>query len=111
MSLFHADLASCVITSGQQAGSAVGPCDDATAVTIFAPSTLTGTIRIQASQNDATRTAGTWVDVKSAGSNITVAADGAVTVIEVAFRWLRLFSGSAEGATRTFGVRKQFDTG
>lgn len=111
MGLFHADLANCVIAISTQAGSAVGPVDDATAVTIFAPSTLTGTIRVQASQNDTTKAAGTWVDVKSAGSNITVAADAAVTVTEIAFRWLRVFSGSAEAAARTFGVRKQYDVG
>jgi len=69
---------------------------------IFAPATLTGTINVQVSPD-----ASNWFDLKSGGSNVAVAASAAVVITNGGFKYLRVHSGSAEGAARTFNASMQ----
>lgn len=108
--LAQTDLPAVIILNAATTSNVVGPVDDAECVGFAAPAAFTGTVRVQCSQNDATRTAGTWNDVKSAGSNVTMIASGLVTITETGFRWLRLVSSVVQaGGNVSFGVRKQYD--
>lgn len=109
---FIADMKSLTIASGQTNGTAIGGFDDAEALVIYAPATLTGTITLQvAPEREAseggTSTAQSWATMQSGGVDITLPAGKALTLTDIAFRQLRLVSGSAEGGDRAFRVTKQ----
>lgn len=110
---FIAAMASSVISSGQQTGSQVEGFDDAESVSIWAPAALTGTITIQASPDipedcgGPTAANATWATMQSGGADITIAASKMLTFTDISFRRLRMVSGSAEGADRTFKIVKQ----
>lgn len=110
---FIADLKSCVITSGQTDGSAVEGFEDAEAVSIWAPGSLTGTITIQVSPDRPPDAGGvaaaskTWGTLQSGGADITIGASKVLTLTDITFRALRMISGSAEGGDRTFKITKQ----
>lgn len=110
---FIAKMADCVISSGGTTGSQVEGFDDAEAVSIWAPGTLTGTITIQASPDvpedvgGPTAANATWGTMQSGGTDITIAASKVLTITDITFRRLRMISGSAEGADRTFKITKQ----
>lgn len=110
---FIADLANCVITSGQTNGSAVEGFEDAEAVSIWAPASLTGTITIQVSPDRPPDVGGvaaaskTWATLQSGGSDVTLGASKMLTLTDITFRALRMVSGSAEGGDRTFKITKQ----
>jgi hypothetical protein len=77
------------------------------AISIGGPGTLTGTVTVQVSDftEDSDEYGTTWRDKQSAGVDITVPADGHITINTVDFKRLRLSSGSAEVANRRFRVR------
>lgn len=109
MSLHQANLGTLVIANG--ATDTTTPItaylSDAEAVTIAAPSTLTGTVTIKGSVDGGT----TYVDVGSAGSDVTIGAGNTVTISPFTFNALKVTSGSAEGGERTFTVLKSFRVG
>ena len=109
MSLHHANLPSLVIANGATATTTpiTVSLDDAEAVTIAAPAALTGTVTVRGSVDGGT----TYVDVTSGGTDVTIAAGNAVTLEPFTFNALRVTSGSAEGAERTFTVIKSFRVG
>lgn len=109
--LAQVDLPDITILDTEDTSNVVGPCDDSECIGISAPSSFTGTVRVQAIQNDAllAATVPVWKDVKSAGSNVTMVASGLVTITDVGFRWMRLISSVVQaGGDVTFGVRRQF---
>lgn len=108
MSLFYADLPNLVINSGATASNAITGIDDADCVTIYAPAALTGTVTVRV---EPTTTGTSFVDAgdgTGAGSDITIGAGNSRRVIPSGARQLMVRSGSAEAATRTFTVGKQF---
>ena len=66
---------------------------------IFGPAALTGTVTVQISY-DGTN----YVTLQSAGSDVTIAATKGTVIKAGGFVKLRVISGSAEGATRTFPI-------
>jgi hypothetical protein len=104
MSRFFANLPNLVIANGATAVTTAitKGLDDARAITIQAPSALTGTITVQISTDAGT----TWSDLTSGGSDVTIAAGNSLTITDPCFNALRVASGSAEGAERTFLVAK-----
>jgi hypothetical protein len=102
---FIEDCANLVIANGGTASNAVGPLDNIEAFVIYAPATLTGTVNVQESPDNVA-----WFDMKSAGSNVTCPASGAVNLTKGGYKYLRVLSGSAEGAARTFRCAKQMLT-
>lgn len=62
--------------------------------------TLTGTARVQTSEDEVN-----WFDLQSAGSDITVPADGKAVILSVDFKWMRVKSNSAEADPRVFTVK------
>lgn len=72
---------------------------NANQIAIYPPGTLTGTVKVQISQ-DGTN----WFDLQSDGADVTIPADGVVTITSVHFEYLRVQSDAAEGAERVFKV-------
>jgi phage tail protein X len=91
-----------------QSGTASGPLNERAPLssivdaTIIAPGTLTGTVTVQVSHL-ANPGASDWVPLQRDGSNVTVPV-GVATPIAGLFKALRLVSGSAEAADRTFQI-------
>ena len=77
-------------------------CGAYNALTIYSPAVLTGTINIQASDDDVT-----YYDIKSGGSNVTIGADSALPLGTIGSKFIRLKSSGAEGAARTFKCTAQ----
>ena len=71
-------------------------------MTIYGPSALTGTVTVQVAPTDNPES-GDWIALQKSGSDVTVPAVKA-TPVGGMFRALRLVSGSAEAALRTFPV-------
>jgi hypothetical protein len=76
-------------------------------VIIDGPGTLTGTATVQVSHSmeDTDEYGTTWRDLQSAGSDITVPADGSIHINSSGFRRLRISSSAAEAANRRFRIR------
>lgn len=105
MSFWVVNLPDLTISNAGTTSNAIGSIDDAEAIVIYAPATLTGTVTVQV---EPTETGTAWVDLTSGGSDVTIAAGNSVTITEGGFRQLRLSSSAAEGAARVFSVTKQF---
>lgn len=107
MSRHFANLGTLVIANGQTDTTTpiTKYLDDAHSVTIVAPSTLTGTVTIRGSIDGGT----TYADIGSGGSDVTIGAGNSVTISPCPFNAIKVTSGSAEGAERTFTVAKEFD--
>lgn len=67
--------------------------------TIFGPVTATGTITVQVSHDDVN-----WCELQSAGSDIDIGDNEAVTVDYSGYPYLRLKSSSAEAGEILFPV-------
>lgn len=74
----------------------------ANALTVYTPATLTGTITLQGSNDNVT-----FYNIKSGGSNVTLAASSAYPLTSVGSKYIRVVSGSAEAAARTFYTTMQ----
>jgi len=110
------DLKNFLIGNGTTTSNAIGGFEDAEALVIYAPAALTGTVTLQVApdreaserdQSGAAAAAIVWATMQSGGSDITIPAGKALTLTDIGFRQMRLVSGSAEGADRTFKVSKQ----
>ena len=105
MSLFVCDLPTLTIANAGTESNAIGGFDDAEALTLYAPATLTGTVTVEV---EPTIGGSSFVDLTSAGSDVTIGAGNALVLSPITFRQLRLSSSLAEGAERSFSVTKQF---
>lgn len=69
-------------------------------VTIVAPGTLTGTVGVEISHDNST-----WAPLSiDGGSAVTIAASAGLCLRNIAAKYIRLNSGSNEGAARDFKV-------
>ena len=97
------DLGVLTILSGQTESTSMsfrGWRGASQSVSIIGPGTLTGTVKVQTSEDGIV-----WRDKQSAGSDITIAADGDVTIKAVNWKYLRVVSSAAEGGNREFIVK------
>lgn len=100
------DLGSCVIANGGTVSSAVDiQGKRLSGIIIYAPAALTGTCKLKVSGDEGS----TYQFLQSGGSDIEVGAGDAVAVSFAAYHKLRIESGSAEAAERTFPVKGMFD--
>jgi len=93
-------------TSPSNSVSAASHFRYAKTLSVTAPSTLTGTITIQASQDDAS----TFGALQSGGGDITITVNETVIITDLGFTDFRVNSGSSEGAERTFKFRAVEET-
>ena len=74
---------------------------NATGLLIGSPTALTGTVKFQVSHDGGS----TYLDLQSSGADVTIGAAESVQLTFQGWTHLRVVSGSAEAATRTFTVR------
>ena len=91
------------IAAGETASDSATGFDDAECLGIFAP-TLTAAIDVQTSP-DASGTG--WYAMRSGTGYVTLASGDHVTVVDIAFKRLRVVMQGAAGAETTIKVVKQ----
>jgi hypothetical protein len=92
-----------VVVSGSSYSNAIRLFDDATALTIYSPATLTGVITVETEPTD---TGTSFVTLQSGGTDVTLPAGKATVLNKVGWRQMRLASAATEAGARTFSVRK-----
>lgn len=102
MPIYQQAFGTLTIASGGTTSGVVRP-NEGDSITIFAPSSLTGTITVEI---EPTATGTSFCTLTSGGSNVTIAASAALIISPANFGQLRLKSGSTELADRTFTLVK-----
>jgi len=91
-------------TSGGTTSGVIRQFDDAWALTIYSPATLTSTsVTIDVEPTD---TGTSFVTLQSGGSDVVMVAGKATVISPVPFMQMRVVCGAAEGADRVFRVTK-----
>ena len=91
-------------TSGGTTSNVIRQFDDAWALTIYSPATLTSTsVTIDVEPTD---TGTSFVTLQSGGSDVVMVAGKATVISPVPFMQMRVVCGAAEGADRIFRVTK-----
>lgn len=99
-----ADLPTLVVVNGSSYSQAIGIFDDATALTIFTPATLTSTGLFV--EVEPTTTGTNFVTLQSGGTDICLSAGKATIINKVGWRQLRLAAPATEGGARSCPVTK-----
>ncbi len=103
MAQYICALPAMVIVSASSYSNAISLFDDATALTIYSPDTLTGTVTIE---TEPTSTGATFVTLQSGGADVTLPAGKATVINKVGWKQMRLASAASEASARTFPVTK-----
>ena len=90
MPAYICDLPSIIIVSASSNGNSISQFDDATALTIYSPSALTGTITVE---TEPSSTGTSFVTLQSGGTDVTIPAGKATVLNKVGWRQMRLVSG------------------
>ena len=99
-----ADLPTMTVVSGSSYSNAIGIFDDATALTIFTPATLTSTgLFIEV---EPTSTGTNFVTLQSGGTDISLPAGKATIINKIGWRQMRLAAPATEGGARACPVTK-----
>jgi len=91
------------IVNGSSYSNVISLFDDATALTIFSPASLTGVVTIE---TEPTSTGSNFVTLQSGGTDVTLPAGKSTVINKVGWHQMRLASASAEAAARAFPVNK-----
>ena len=113
MGTYTANLPTLTIDSGFASSSVLLGFEDASALTIYGPATLTGTCTVRiATESSGVTASSTWSDYQSGGSDVTIATGGnAIQFTPPNSGSLILVSAAAEAARRYFQVTKKFSVG
>ena len=110
MGSYTANLPTLFISSGFASSTVLTGFEDASALIIMAPATLTGTITVRvATESSGITASSTFADYTSGGSDVTVAAGNAVQLTPPVGGSIILVSSGPEGGLRAFQVQKRFD--
>ena len=109
MASYTANLPTAFISSGSASSSVILGFEDADALIIMAPATLTGTCTVRvATESSGITASSTFADYTSGGSDVTVAAGNAVQFTPPVGGSIILVSASSEAGLRAFQVMKRF---
>lgn len=112
MGMYTCNLPTLTIDSGFASSSVLTGFEDASALIIMAPGTLSGTITIRvATESDGVTASATWADYQSGGSDVTLGAGNAVQFTPPVAGSLILVSSTNEAGRRYFQVQKKFGVG
>ena len=105
MPLIVVGLTTLTIPNAASTSNAIATLDDAFGLTVYGPTAVTSTaITIQVNPSE-TSTSG-WVDLQSAGTDVTLPAAKATVISPITFRQMRLVASGLEAASRAFPVTK-----
>lgn len=107
MGRFTQSLGTLTIAAAGTTSPALIVPEDTVALVVFGPSALTGTVTVQV---EPTRAGTDFLALQSGGSDVTIPANKATPIPVIAFRQLRLVSGSAEAIARVFTIEAQCET-
>lgn len=99
-----ADLPTLIVVSGSSYSNAISIFDDASALTIFTPATLTSTGLFV--EVEPTTTGTNFVTLQSGGTDVSLPAGKATIINKVGWRQLRLAAPATEGGARSCPVTK-----
>lgn len=92
------------VSAGGTTSSVIRQFDDAWALTIYSPATLTSTsVTIDVEPTD---TGTSFVRLQSGGSDVVMEAGKATVISPVPFMQMRVVTGAAEATSSTFRVTK-----
>jgi hypothetical protein len=113
MGSYTANLPTLTIDAGFASSSVLTGFEDASALIIMGPATLTGTCTVRvAKESDGVTSSSTWADYQSGGSDVTITSGGnAVQFTPPLAGSLILVSAASEAALRVFQVQKRFSVG
>ncbi len=113
MGSYTANLPTMTIDSGFASSSVLTGFEDASALIIMGPATLTGTCTVRvATESSGITASSTWSDYQSGGSDVTIATGAnAVQFTPPLAGSLILVSAAAEAGLRVFQVQKRFSVG
>ena len=103
MPLTVTGLPTLTIPNGLSTSNALKDFDDAFGIAIYSPATLSGTVSVQV---EPTSSGTSFVTLQSGGSDVTLPAGKATILNPVPWKQMRLVSGAAEGADRSFAVTR-----
>ena len=104
MPLALTGMPSMVTSSGATTSNVIRQFDDAWALTIYSPATLTSTaVTISVEPTD---TGTSFVTLQSGGTDVVMVAGKATVISPVPFLQMRIVCGMAEGDDREFRVTK-----
>ena len=92
-----------VIVNGSSYSNAITLFDDASALTIFSPASLTGVVTIE---TEPTSTGTNFTTLQSGGSDVTLPAGKSTVINKIGWHQMRLASAATEAAARAFPVNK-----
>ncbi len=110
MGTYRAKLPTITIDSGFASSSVLTGFEDASALIIMGPATLTGTVTVRvATETSGVTASSTFADYQSGGSDITITTGAnAVQFTPPSSGSLMLVSASLEAGRRYFQVEKRF---
>jgi hypothetical protein len=86
--------------------------EDASAIIIMAPTSMTGTATVQiATESDGVTSSAVWSDYQSGGSDVTVGAGNSVQLTPPIGGSILLVTSSTQSARVSFRVQKRFSVG
>ena len=92
------------VPAGTSTSNAIRQFDDAFAITIYSPGTLTSTtVNVMV---EPTSTGSNWVVLQSGGTDVNIEPLKGTVISPAAFLQMRIETGAAEGVGRTFTVTK-----
>jgi hypothetical protein len=110
MGVYSARLPTLTMDSGFASSSVLVGIEDASALTIYAPATLTGTITVRcATESSGITGSSNFVDFQSGGADVTFSQGNAVTLVPPGGAYsIILVSSTAEAGRRNFSAVKKF---
>jgi len=109
---YTANLPTLTMDTGFASSSVLTGFEDASALIIMAPTSLTGTITVRvATESSGVTASSTWADYQSGGSDITIGAGNSAQLTPPLGGSLILVSSATESARRYFQVQKRFSVG
>jgi hypothetical protein len=112
MGSYLANLPNVTLDKGFASSSVITGIDDATALIIMAPSSMTGTATVQvATESDGVTSSATWSDYQSGGSDITIAAGNSTQLTPPVGGSILLVTSATQSGQVYFRVQKRFTVG
>ena len=103
MALVLVGMPSMVVPIATSTSNAIRQFDDAFAITLYSPTLTSTTVQVMV---EPTSTGSNWVVLQSGGTDVNIESLKGTVISPAAFLQMRIETGGAEAAARTFTVTK-----